>query len=151
MDDIFDDFIPKDSNLVKIKNKNNRPLEKKQVKIRTEKIDSSQESPKVIISGWEGECNPFINAKEFFSFFKNVISSLKPNAKFGDYSSEAVFSAVVMDEMIDLERDNVKFLRSWIQYYVDNFLKGNKASNYRNTSLNKFRKTLKDFSSIYLS
>jgi len=145
MNDFLNDLIPKNPNLIKIRNKKSNAHSHN-------KTSTKQDVPKVELISWSDEkCNPFLNAKEFFGFFKSIVSYYRPIANFCDYGREAVFAATIMDKLIDMKRDNTDFLKAWIKYYIDNFLKGNKSINSMNTSLNKFGKTLNDFSRMFIS
>jgi len=101
------------------------------------------------IVDFEG-CDPFENCNEFISFYKEIVRTQFPDAKFLSPDSQRKVAAEILDMLILGKKNNKRFLKGWISYFARNKLQGGAAFNRDKTSLDEFKKTFLEFSLSYV-
>lgn len=99
--------------------------------------------------------DPFSSTSSFIKYSRAYISN-HYNTKgssvaltFDEFSADIVPTTNIMDNLMEANKENVMFLDAWLEYYVDNHLKGKKAKNLKYTSFYALRDTFKEFNSKF--
>lgn len=129
------ELIPENSNLVRKRNVRS----KKQPKILT------NESAEPVLMRWKGDLDPFADTLQFMKYYRYVLhSKTEGRVAFNSMNSDSVAATRIMDVLAEAKRDKL-FLDSWIRYFYDNNLKGEKALKPKYTSLYAFLKTFEGY------
>lgn len=149
--DMEKDILPKQHNSVSVKKR----LRKKR---STPNISVSSNDLGPEIKNFKDNSliiKPFESPSQFYKFYKaSVKLYIKANEigvypKFAPYSSECSIATEIMDTLKENRFEEKAFLKAWIESYCRANLKGKKAQNVENTSLQKFKKTFSDFKQSY--
>lgn len=139
---IEDDIIPKNPNLVKTRRTNSQ---KRTFKTRSEPSDD------VIAYNYEGTVNPFLNSLHLIKYYRSVLSYLGgSDIIFAPYNEDTPYAAKVLDILVENSRSNKIFLNSWIRYFYEFKLKGEKSKKVKYTSLMTFLETFDEYNSRHI-
>jgi len=131
--DLEKEIIPENPNLAK-------PLRRKRMKL------ASAPSEKVVAYTFSGDINPFENASHFVNYYRAFLQQLNKDIRFNSYDTDAIYASQVLDLLKDQGRSNNKvFLMSWIRYFHDFKLKGNKFLKIKYTSIKAFKETFNEY------
>jgi hypothetical protein len=149
--DMEKDILPKQQNSVSVKKKLRKKRSAPIVPVNSDDLGPEIKNFKdnsVIIK-------PFESPSQFYKFYMaSVKLYLKANEigvypKFASYASECSIATEIMDTLKENRFEEKAFLMAWIENYCRMNLKGKKAHNVENTSLQKFKKTFSDFKQSY--
>ena len=101
------------------------------------------------IGTFEG-IDPFKNCNTFIRFYRDSILFRNSCARFVSTSSERTMATEILDLLIVNHRDNVRFLKGWINFFMADRLRGNSAFNHEKTTLRAFRDTFSEFNIRYM-
>jgi hypothetical protein len=140
---IEDDIIPKNPNLIKSR----KATPKK--RIFEEKRESSSD---VIAYTYDGIVDPFLNSLHLIKYYRSVLSYLGgSDIVFAPYNEDTPYAAKILDVLVENSRSDKIFLNSWIRYFYDYKLKGEKSKKVKYTSLMKFLETFDEYNSRHIS
>lgn len=130
------ELIPQNENLTSVR------------RTRKSKVNTS-ESPDVNAKRF-GTIDPFNNSWDFLKFYRSVIKSQNPEAKFYSSMSEAKDAEVTMDILTKNNKiGDLKFLKMWIFNFVAVSLRGNNIYKPEKTCLKEFLGTFTEFNGSY--
>jgi len=135
IEDTASAIVPKNANLYKIR------------KRRSPKDNSSIQYPKITTFK---PINPLENCNDFISYYRAVISSMNNEAKFYPYDSERNYAMKILEELSINDRMSKDFLKDWISFYFENYLKGNNIKKADKTSLKSFALTFSKYNESYI-
>jgi len=137
------DLIPSNPNLIRNKRKR---------KPNTTLIVSEQSSDRPIAYEYSGTIDPFADARQFVRYYHAFLQQCAGgNIKFDNYASDAVYATKILDLLIENGRSSNKiFLDSWLKYFHDYGLKGQKSHKVKYTSLKTLMETFDIFNGRYL-
>lgn len=139
---IEDDIIPKNSNLVKTRRTNSQK--------RTFKADKVS-SDDVIAYTYEGTVNPFLNSLHLIKYYRSVLSYLGgSDIVFAPYNEDTPYAAKILDILVENSRSDKIFLNSWIRYFYEYRLKGEKSKKVKYTSLMAFLETFEEYNARHM-
>lgn len=93
--------------------------------------------------------NPFENCNKFIQFYRNMIRmATGTDANFYRIeSSEREYAAEVLDTLkLSGKEGDIKYLRSWMRYYANKYLRGSRTDKAAKTSIKHFHNTFKEYS-----
>jgi hypothetical protein len=94
--------------------------------------------------------DPFHNSHSFVRYYRSVIKSHNPDAKFFSLDLEAAEAEQILDLLIKNKKQNdLKFLKRWILNYFSLYLKDNNVYKPEKTTLSAFVKTFSAFNDNY--
>lgn len=93
--------------------------------------------------------SPLENSTEFVKYYHTAIYRSYPGARFEHFVIDARTACDILDRLLDLGHNNMKFLNAWINFYIDHKLKGRKAYSPFYTSMKAFYDTFDQFNSLY--
>lgn len=141
-------ILPKDERIVKLDKKT--PKIPKVTKTKIPKKTKHTPTPEAETSKFEGP-EPFKNCNKFVQFYMSITNVFCPGAKFYDGFIERTYATEVLDLLILNGRGgDIKFLKSWIQYYAFTNLRGNNATNKEKTSIKSFKNSFETFKGKYV-
>jgi len=128
------DLVPKDENITKArKTRKSKPKDALSPKAVPFKIT-----------------DPFKNSLSLVKYYRSVVKSQNPEAKFYTLASEVSDAQVVLDTLIKSKRDgDLKFLKMWIYNHVAVGLKGNNIYKPEKTTMKEFLETFSSFNGSY--
>ncbi len=145
--DIENDIIPKNSNLIKIRNSSAKIKKPKKVAV-------NKTSDEVTVYNYVGNIDPFLNSTHFLNYYRSVLSYLSSSneafIRFPSYSEDTPYAAKILDIMAEHSRKNKIFLNSWIKFFYDFKLKGDKSIKIKYTTLHEFMKTFDEYNSKHI-
>ena len=131
-------LVPKNPNLVK-------KMGIKVKKERKEKPIEVESSSGPVLMRWKGEIDPLSDSLQFTKYYRHVLhSKTEGKVVFDEMSFDTNAASQILDLLIERNRDR-DFLDSWIQYFYDNNLKGQKALKTKYTSLKCFKDTFESY------
>jgi len=143
MEEFERDLIPSNPNLTRLTSLKKR--KEKKIKL---KINKATSEPKMMI--YAGDLNPFKDARVFNSYYRGFLNFMIGNdVVFGHIDSEILFSAEVLDLLIERNRVDKVFLNAWLKYFVDIHLKGKKYLKTKYTSLKTLKDTFEKFNVLF--
>jgi len=154
---IVEENIMTESDMKKIIPEDGKLGKKKRRKVSDKtKVTKGNIDPTVSIEAqalkYEIAINPFDNATMFVKFFQKGIRSFNNRATLPNIGTETTDAGPIMDKMKDGGRkEDREFLLSWMKWYFQYNLKGQKVYNVKHTCVKKFGETFTDYSSTYQS
>ena len=144
MEDLFkqleSELVPTDASVTRPKRKRNPSSKPKKTKKPKEPEDPAKER----FTGLD----PFKDSASFVSFYRSVLKTVRKNAKFDSFESDARHAAVILDKLIERGRvEDRDFLKHWIEYFAYHKLKGRKSQNLEKTSIIAFGETFEEYDS----
>lgn len=136
--ELEDYLAPKDENLVKPKG------ERKKRTAKAKKDPSAEAKTFLAV-------DPFKDVNNFVGFYRAAIYLTDRGAKFFPYSTELHYASQILDILHDNEREDKRFLKSWIGFYIEKSLKGNNMYKEDNTSLKKLKESFEEYNNRYVS
>lgn len=134
------EIIPDNPNLVK-------PQRVKVIK----KTSSNVLDNKVEVYKYDGEVYPFKNAVHFIKYYRAFLSQCSSGkTKFDRYDTDTIYATQILDLLQEKSRSNKVFLNSWIRYFYDYRLKGNKMLKTKYTSLKTFKETFEEYNARHM-
>lgn len=134
------DLLPKNPNLVSsaaLKVKADKPI----------KNNSVTSIPKLY--RWNGSLNPFANSLQFMKYYRSVLQNKSGGQiVFDTMDSDATMASQILDLMEERRRDK-DFLDTWLQYFYEHNLKGQKAMKPKYTSLRCFKDTFENYNETF--
>jgi len=121
---------------------------RKSIKVK-DVVEQDKETPKQKKYVFNDNVDPFLNARIFTEYYRAYIKTINNRAKLDGFSSDVRNAGIVMDLLIENNRSDKLFLNSWLKFYCENSLKGNKIFNTKYTSLYSFGKTFDQYKNIY--
>ena len=112
--------------------------------------DAEVEGISAEVSTYSEETDPFKNCNELISFYRDMIRSQRTKIRFADAATERKDATEVLDLMIENKRDNKRFLKGWITYYVNNYMPPHLMHDISKTSMLSFKKTFAEFNMRYV-
>jgi len=135
MDSLELELVPKNENLVTK---------------RTRKTKSSPQDALSPVATKFHTVDPFNNSLDFVKFYRSVIKSQNPEAKFYNGSTETPDAQIILDMLIKSGKvGNIKFLKMWILNHFSVHLSGNNIYKPEKTALKEFTKTFSSFNANY--
>lgn len=130
------ELVPQNENIAKIR-KSRRP------KVSAEESPTATSTKFVTI-------DPFNGAYDFVKFYRAVIKSQNPEAKFYSATLESADAEQVLDLLVkNGKNNNLKFLKKWIYNFISTSLRDNNIFKPEKTSLQAFMKTFSTFNGSY--
>jgi len=129
------ELVPQDENIAKAR--------------KTRKSKNSQDAPAPTSTKFH-PVDPFNNALDLIKFYRSVIKSQDPSAKFYNSISETSDAQLILDALIKAGKsNNFKFLKMWILNHYSIALKGNNIYKPEKTAMKEFLKTFSSFNTNY--
>jgi len=129
------DLVPQNENVTKAR------------KTRKTKILKDALAPKAVKFQ---SVDPFQNALNLVRYYRSVIKSQNPDAKFYNMISETSDAQLVLDTLIRSKREgDLKFLKMWIYNHIAVGLKGNNIYKPEKTTMKEFLGTFSSFNGSY--
>ena len=94
--------------------------------------------------------DPFKNCNTFIRFYRDTVMLRHAGARFVSTSSERTMATEILDLLILNNRNNLRFLKGWINFFMADRLRGNSAYNSERTTLRAFKETFKEFNARYM-
>lgn len=143
------EVIPQDGNLVKTR-KEKKPKVVKTTKSINELTGQLNDiTPEAKQFEFES-CDPFKNPTEFTKYYRSFLRLYNRETRFYSFTEEVLLSADVLDKLALNNRSNLKFLKSWLRFYVVESLKGNNPLKEEKTSIGSFKKTFDSYNLNYI-
>ena len=141
--DLEKDLVPKNSNLAKKQRK-----QRAKKKVDPEKSPAPQKASKV---SYSKEINPFKDSQQFVYYYKAFLQQCSgtTSIRFDNFSSDVEVAGSVLDLLHDSNRKTREFLDTWLEYFFEHNLKGNKMYQVKNTSIRTFRYTFERFNETF--
>lgn len=136
-----DEIIPANPNMVK-----------KQRKKRIKKEVVNTNSQKVEVYAFSGDVDPFKDAPNFMRYYRSFLGQLIQNngIVFEPFNVDSIYATQVLDLLHINGRSNKVFLNSWLRYFYEYKLKGEKALKTKYTNLNAFKATFKEYNDRHM-
>lgn len=136
MNELELELVPQDGNIAKIR-KTRKP------KVTAEESPTAESKKFMTV-------DPFHSAAEFTRFYRSVVKSQNPEAKFYNAALESSDAEQILDILIKNGRNNnLKFLKMWIHNFVGISLRDNNIYKPEKTSLQELLKTFASFNGSY--
>jgi hypothetical protein len=133
--ELGDDLLPKNEDLIEPK----KPKRKRTPKVVKEAKFETFKS-----------LEPLKDANSFYRYYKSVINGKSQDGgEFHEVKTQVGTAAEILDQLKESKYDEA-FLLSWIDFYFENHLKGNRIKRKDMTSLKKFKETFSDYSGRYI-
>jgi hypothetical protein len=145
---IEDDIIPKNPNIAKNRRiKHNKPFSS-----NVSTISDVSNEP-ITAYDYSGTVDPFLNSLHLVKYYRSLLSYLVGlnNIAFAPYCEDTPYAAKVLDILAEHSRSNKIFLNSWIRFFYEYKLKGEKAKKTKYTSLMAFLETFNEYNSRHIS
>lgn len=144
--DMENELVPSNPNLGR--KKRGRPPKKKDVTAVAE-TKGEKEGIKAESTGFYETIDPFKDSKSFVQYYRTYLRSHDNKMVFEPFASDAETAASILDLMLDNSMNNKQFLDSWLNYYIENALKGERVTKTKHTSLKTFKLTFEKFMPRY--
>jgi len=137
--ELEDELLPKNSNLVK----------GSVMRVKVEKNIKNTATSRPTLMRWQGNIDPFSDSLQFMKYYRSILQNKTGgNIVFNSMESDAGVAAQILDLMVERKR-NKDFLDTWIHYFYDNNLKGQKALKPKYTSLRCFKDTFESYNETF--
>jgi len=131
--------------LIGFKKKRNKSTNK----IKKQKTNNIEPEQKLMtFMGDNNILNPFSDSRSFVMYYRRELRKINNNANFERFDVDVLSAAIIMDILIENNK-NKSFLDSWIKFFIERKLYGNKIYNPYSTSLKELYKTFERFNKIY--
>lgn len=152
--EVSDKLLVKKRQLPDSKNLESELVPENDSLLKTKKTRKKREKIPVVDAVAEFEkfkkVDPLENAKQFVMFHRSSLKTKLPQCKFYAIELEVKDAALVLDLMRQNNKFEKDFLISWINYYIEVYLKGNNAMKEEKTSIDALKKTFQEYSNKYI-
>jgi hypothetical protein len=125
-------IVPEDGNLVSLKKKSkSQPKMTQSTRAKTENFPS---------------IDPFANPTSFIKFYHSCVKIKYPNANLSPIRSETIGASKILDLLTENNLNgNREFLRGWIAFFIDCYLKGRNSEYLKQTCVQNLFCSFKDY------
>lgn len=131
------------------------PKEKKQSVIKQTRKNtllrvSEVEGVKPKLSTYTDEFDPLKNCNTLITFYRGSVRQSVSLVKFADPDTDRKYATEILDMLIQAKRNNLRFLKGWIEYFISKHLSTEMGNGAEKTSMNVFKKTFSEFNERYV-